>query len=79
MLVICKPCPLHYQPGRIKASYLNKYSQPARTRIDYHDIRRYGRNILDALKYLMDRGFVLGIKLAWLFWIMSIYLVLFDP
>lgn len=38
-----------------------KYSNVlGRSGIDYHDVRRYGRNILDGMKFLMDKGFVLG-------------------
>ena len=44
-----------------KGNYLSKYGQPARTiRMTAPKIRQYGRQILEALKFLSDKGFVMG-------------------
>jgi len=42
-------------------SYLSKYGQPAKTiRMIAPKIRQYGRQILEALKFLSDKGFIMG-------------------
>ncbi len=44
-----------------KRDYLSKYSQPARTiTMTASRIKQYGRQILEALNFLADKGFVMG-------------------
>lgn len=44
-----------------KSSYMMKYSQPARmVRMTAVRIRQYGRQVLEALNFLAEKGFVLG-------------------
>jgi len=44
-----------------KSHVLQKYSQPAKGRfLSIADIRKFGRQVLEALNFLLEKGFVLG-------------------
>ncbi len=46
---------------RFQGSVLQKYGQPARSRaLSLPDIAKYGRQVLEALVFLSEKGFPLG-------------------
>ena len=42
---------------------LAKYSQPARNQLSLSDVRIYGRQVLEAISFLQEKGYVLGKEL----------------